>query len=181
MPDLAKFKQVSPFEEINGFTYSGAFPVNKGTVVALTGQGFQLGSTKINEMLGAVGAAFPNAVNQRYGVYPKVVIADSGHGNAILGILAYDGRENDENGLPLKFNPQKAAEMGVFISGQACPIITRGIVAYSGVAHAAPSAGSVAYISGAGTITTTNVGQKAVGKFLSAPDSRNIALLKLEL
>ena len=49
-----------------------------------------------------------------------------------LGMLLYDVREDDENGEKLIFNPRKAAENDYVISGQAVPILTRGIVLYSG-------------------------------------------------
>ena len=71
--------------------------------------------------------------------------------------------------------------MGVVISGQAVPVLTRGVVLYSGLA--AGSAGDDVYLHAtvAGDLSTTNTGGTKVGKLLGDLDANNVALLKIEL
>ena len=95
-----------------------------------------------------------------------------------------DVRELDENGEKLIFNPRKAAEMGVVLSGQAVPVLTKGLVTYSGATQGV-AVGNFAFVSGtagelAGAATLPGLTTK-VGKWLSANDSAGIALLKIEL
>jgi hypothetical protein len=93
-----------------------------------------------------------------------------------------DIRELDENGEKLAFNPRKVAEMGVVISGQSVPVLTRGTVLYSGVTA---TAGQVAQIAFAGNgelvaSTTLLAGATKVGTFLGT-SVNGIAPLKIEL
>lgn len=180
--DLRPFRQYSEHDVVNLFSYSGdSTLVKKGLAVKVVGAGFQDGAdANPVELLGSVGASYTNVVSQRYGVKAKVALA--GSGDAILGLTLMDIRENDENGEKLVFNPRKAAEMGVVISGQAVPVLTRGIVLYSGVPTA--TAGDDAWVSGAaGELNggTRATGATKVGKWLSSKDSNGIALLKIEL
>ena len=181
--NLRPFRQYSESDVVNLFAFSGdSTLVVKGLAVKVTGDGWtnEANSSPV-EALGSVGASYTNVVSQRYGVKARVAVAASG--DAILGLTLMDVRELDENGEKLVFNPRKAAEMGVVISGQAVPILTKGLVLYSGAANVA--AGSAAYVSGAagelaGAATLpTNATQ--VGKWLSKNDSNGIALLKIEL
>ena len=181
--NLRPFRQYSESDVVNLFAFSGdSTLVNKGLAVQVTGDGWtnESGTSPV-ELLGSVGASYNNVVSQRYGVKAKVATATSGA--AILGITLMDIRELDENGEKLVFNPRKAAEMGVVISGQAVPVLTKGIVLYSGASNV--SAGHVAFVSGsagelAGAATLPTNATK-VGKWLSKNDSKNIALLKIEL
>jgi hypothetical protein len=139
-------------------------------------------------MIGNVGGSFPLSNSQRFGVKPKVTIATSGD---VLGLTLLDVREVDENGEKLIFNPRKAAEMNVVISGQTVPVLTRGVVLYSGTSIANATAGQIAVVSGTqgdlanisvgaanrGTATTPEV---TVGKFLGNAVN-NTALLKIML
>jgi len=179
--NLRPLTQYDEREVINFFAYSGdSTLVRKGTAVKIQGAGFQADSTNPVEMLGGPGASYTNTVSQRYGVVPKVAAAVSG--DKVIGFTLMDIRELDENGEKLVFNPRKAAEMNVVISGQAVPVLTRGIVLYSGLA--AGSAGDNVYLhSGtAGDLTTTNHGGNTkVGKLLGDRDANGVALLKIEL
>ena len=70
-------------------------------------------------------------------MYPTVSLTITGCGanetkGAVLGVTLNQTAKNDENGEKLLYNPRKAAEMGVSISGQSCPIVTKGIFSYSG-------------------------------------------------
>ena len=181
--NLRPFRQYSESDVVNLFAFSGdSTLVVKGLAVKVAGDGWtnEANSSPV-ETLGSVGASYNNVVSQRYGAKAKVAVAASG--DAILGLTLMDVRELDENGEKLVFNPRKAAEMGVVISGQAVPILTKGLVLYSGAANVA--AGSAAYVSGtagelAGAATLPTNATK-VGKWLSKNDSNGIALLKIEL
>lgn len=188
---LRPFRDYSEHEVLNLFAYSGAAEsssviLTKGAAVKLSAEGFTVGPTSSSanqptELLGNVGAAFPLSQSQRFGVRPKVTLATSGD---VLGLTLLDVRELDENGEKLIFNPRKAAEMNVVISGQAVPVLTRGVVLYSGDAIASATAGQIAVVSGtAGELANVSAvrgTEVAVGKFLGNAVS-NTALLKIML
>ena len=178
--NLRPLQQYSEHDVINFFAYSGdSTLVRKGTAVKVQGAGFKADSTNPVEMLGNPGASYTNTVSQRYGAVPKVAAAVSG--DKVIGFTLLDIRETDENGEKLVYNPRKAAEMNVVISGQAVPVLTRGVVLYSGLA--AGSAGDNVYLHAtvAGDLSTTNTGGTKVGKLLGDLDANNVALLKIEL
>jgi hypothetical protein len=173
MPNLRPFRDYDEHDVVNLFSYSGTLPVNKGTIVKIVGNGWK--NTDEIELLGSPGNAFGNTVAERYGVAAKV--ADAGSGDASLGILLYDVKETDENGEKLIFNPRKAAEMNVAVSGQAVPVATRGTFLYSG-AVGTPAAGGTAYWNGT---EISSVGGTTIGMFLGAKDTDNNVLVKINL
>lgn len=189
--NLRPFRDYSEHEVLNFFAYSGAADsssviATKGKAVKISAEGFTTGPTNSSanqptDFLGDVGAAFPLSNSLRFGVRPKVTIATSGD---VLGLTLLDVRELDENGEKLIFNPRKAAEMNVVISGQAVPVLTRGVVLYSGSAIANATAGQYAVVSGAAgelaNTSTLRTNEVAVGKFLGNAVS-NTALLKIML
>ena len=96
-------------------------------------------------------------------------------------------QELDENGEKLIFNPRKASEKGVVISGQGVPVLTRGVVVYSGSEiSAAANVGAGVFISNlnAGELSTVDstaggaTSANKVGTLLSKPIN-GIALVKL--
>lgn len=189
--NLRPFRDYSEHEVLNFFAYSGAADsssviATKGKAVKISAEGFTTGPTNSSanqptDFLGDVGAAFPLSNSQRFGVRPKVTIANSGD---VVGLTLLDVRELDENGEKLIFNPRKAAEMNVVISGQAVPVLTRGVVLYSGSAITNATAGQYAVVSGAAgelaNTSTLRTNEVAVGKFLGNAVS-NTALLKIML
>lgn len=178
---IMPFRQYDEHDVVQGFTWSGLFPVDKGTLVKIGGDGWY-NTDEPTEFLGDIGNNVTNTVSERYGAAAKVVAAASGDSSVVLGMLLYDGRETDENGYPLKFEPRKAAEMNIFVSGQTCPILTRGLVLYSGAKNGTVSVSSMAYVSGQGQISVDQpAGATKVGKFLGKANANGFALLKLEL
>jgi hypothetical protein len=137
MPQLGPFRDYSEHEVINVFAvsgYDGNTILNRGTLVKIAGEGFKLDGGTAIEFLGNPSAFSPtNVVSQRYGAIPKVVPCTSGTTDIPLGITLFDVRETDENGELLKFRPRKAAELEAVISGQAVPVVRRGLFAYSGI------------------------------------------------
>ena len=91
--------------------------------------------------------------------------------------------ETDENGEKLIFTPRKAAEKDWVLSGQAVPILTRGIVLYSGTQLAAdnPVYGATLYSDNNGELTTTNGGGSVVGVTLGGEDENNHVLVRINL
>jgi hypothetical protein len=180
MPTLRPFRDYDEKDVINLYAISGAtLPVNKGTLVYIT-RGFRADDVNPLEMLGSYGDFSPsNTVAQRYGVVPKIGIA--GTGNNPLGITLFDVRETDENGEMLKYRPRKASEMEAILSGQAVPVVTRGIFLYSGIVGTI-TAGQDLYAGPNGTITGTNpnsAGYK-VGKALGATGADGSCLVWLD-
>lgn len=188
---LRPFRDYSEHEVLNLFAFSGtaesaAVMATRGAAVKVSAEGFTTGPTSSSanqptDFLGDVGAAFPLSNSQRFGVRPKVTLADSGN---VLGLTLMDVRELDENGEKLIFNPRKAAEMNVVISGQAVPVLTRGVVLYSGSAITNATAGQFAVVSGtAGDLANTSTlrtNEVAVGKFLGNAVN-GTALIKIML
>jgi hypothetical protein len=180
MPGYIKgFRQVSEYDVINLFSFSGTLPATKGTVVKIAGSGWR-STDDPNIMLGGIGSTIPNTVSQRWGVLPKVQVCMSG--DTPFGILLYDVREVDENGDLLISNPRKRDEMQCVLSGQAVPIATRGLFLYSGISGN-PTAGGSAHATDFGTVAPSNAGAAAslLGKFLGAKADDNTILLKLDL
>jgi len=204
MANLRPFRDYDEKDVINLFTYSGTLPVTRGTVVRIN-RGYVATDTN-PVMLGAIAASYNNTVSQRWGAYANVVA--SAAGETSLGILLKDVRETDENGELLKFNPIKAAEMDVCISGQAVPVVTRGIFLYSGANRAAlmsgcsghtkvyvgaggeltitPTSGTVRTIGGSGNGAQTliynlsGITSNVVGECLGGLDTNQSVLVKLD-
>jgi hypothetical protein len=198
MATLRPFRDYDEKDVINLFAWSGTIPATRGTVVKIN-RGYTVSDTN-PIMLGGIAASYRNTVSQRWGAYANVVAA--GAGEAALGILLKDVRETDENGELLKFNPIKAAEMDVVLSGQAVPICTKGIFLYSGGTASALLTGVTAmsplYVGAGGELTltptsgvngefpafsgtlTSGVTSKRVGFALGGVDTTNCVLVKLD-
>ena len=190
MPTLRPLQDYDPHDVINFFSWSGAVPAYKGTIVKIaTATGFIASSPDPVEMFGGAGNAYSNTVSQRYRTQAQVVASTSGSAGVKdipLGMLLYDVRETDENGEKLLYHPRKAAENDWVISGQAAPILTRGIVLYSGATLGAdvvgPGSGVYAAADGELACDADHVEKSTkVGKALGQKDSNNHILLKLEL
>jgi len=176
MPTLRPFRDYNEKDVLNLYTFSGTAFVDpvyqvtayKGTFVQITGDGFRPDNEPI-EMVGAYGNfTVNNFVAQRYGAAAKVATLQNPNGGvAPLGMTLFDMRELDENLIPLKYNPRKAAEMEAVISGQVVPIVRRGTFLYSGIRTSggiACVAGGSAYAGYNGEIATSGVYK--VGVFL---------------
>ena len=173
MPTLRPFRDYDEKDVLNLYAFSGNIPTTKGTLVKIAGDGFRP-DTEPLEMLGNMGDfSVNNWVGQRYGVLPKIAVA--GPTDSPLGMMLFDVREYDENNMPLKYNPRKAAEMEAAISGQAVPVVTRGLFMYSGIVVSggvAVQAGKPCYVGYNGVIATSGAsGATSIGKFLGSTGS----------
>lgn len=190
MPQLKPFRQYNENDVINLFAFDGTVStagVNKGTLVKLASSGFRNTDDPTLAWTNGPGASFDGTVSMRYEVPWKVQLCQTGSAgvkDVPLGITLYDIKEWDENGEKLIFNPRKAAELQCVLSGMAVPVLTKGLVLYSGTltnggeGSIGPGATVYAGANGElGTATTAN----AVGKTLGGADADGYVLLKLEL
>lgn len=123
---LLPFRDNDPHEEINLFALDGVGTGLAGTLVEMVS--FNPDNTDEFSSIG-VGFQPDGTQSVRYNVLNKMKPSTSGApASKILGIQLYDVREYDENGNKLIFNPQKQEEMKVLLSGQAVPVLKRGLV-----------------------------------------------------
>ena len=181
MPNLKPFRDYSEHDVINLFQVSGTYPVTKGTFVTVFGSGVNLRDENQLDNI----SPFGNSHSAKFNVPWAAYAAPSGttRSNA-LGVTLKDVRTVDENGELLIFRPRKAAEMDVIISGQACPILTRGALLYSGIVGT-PSYGSGALPSDAGDGSLKVAGaynaSTHVAKFLGPINQDGYALIEVNI
>jgi hypothetical protein len=178
MANLKPFRDYDEHDVINLFAVNSE-STNKGTVVTADSNGINLkDATSLDNL-----SSYDNTLSAQFNVPWTVSPAASGAAKgSIVGLLLKDVRKYDENGEQLMYNPRKAAEMDVIISGQACPILTKGIVLVS-VAEGTPGFGSGAAVAdaGGGDLKVVAYSNATVGKFLGPKNDEGYALLKVEL
>lgn len=180
MPNLRPFRDYDEHDVINLFRYSGSDNVNKGTFVKIV-----TGWTNDEiHSYDPFAQQYPNVVSMRYGVRPAVTATATG--DVAIGMTLYDVREVDENGEKLVYKPEKAAQMQVAVSGQAVPVVTRGVFLYSGVhGVVTPGANLFATTNGELTVQVTGAGATAlpqankVGIALGPKNASNYVLIKI--
>ena len=166
--------------------------LNKGLLVSVKGNGWKNTDDPVNKTgIGNPGASYTNTVSFRYGAAANIEPCASG--SQPLGITLFDVAEVDENGEKLIYNPRKAAEMQAVVSGQAVPVLTKGIVLYSGNLTSgganSVTAGSKVYadmlnqgeLSSSATESTGSASQIQVGTALGSVDADGFILLKIDL
>ena len=178
MANLKPFRDYDEHDVINLFAVNSV-STNKGTVVTADRNGVNFkDATSLDNL-----SPFGNTLSAQFNVPWTVSPAASGSAKgSIVGLLLKDVRKFDENGEQLIFNPRKAAEMDVIISGQAAPILTKGLVLVSGIVGT-PGFGSGAAVSdaGGGDLKVVTYASATVGKFLGPKNDEGYALLKVEL
>lgn len=188
MPNLKPFRQYNPHDVINMLSYSGdvSSTVNKGTLVKIVGSGVDFSQDPM-EFLGAPGASYSNTVSQRYGVPWQVAPCQTGAAGVQdqpLGLTLWDVRETDENGEKLLYNRRKREELQCVKSGEAVPVVTRGLFYYTGtLCDSGPGsvgANTAVYAGANGELSTAADG-KLVGRTVGPVDAFAHVLLKLEL
>ena len=165
--------------------------INKGLLVSVKGNGWKNTDDPVNKTgIGNPGASFANTTSFRYGAAANVEPFKSGQ--QPFGITLWDVAEVDENGEKLLYHPRKAAEMQAVISGQAVPVLTKGIVLYSGnltsggadtVVAGAPIYADNVYGGDLSASATSggSVAQVKVGVALGSVDANGFMLLRLDL
>ena len=165
--------------------------MSKGILVSVKGNGWKNSDDPVGKTgIGNPGASYSNTVSFRYGTTATVEPFKSGE--QPLGVTLYDVAEVDENGEKLIYNPRKAAEMQAVVSGQAVPVLTKGIVLYSGNLTSGGAntvtAGSPIYAdsTNGGAISSSatssgGVAQIQIGTALGSVDADGFILLKIDL
>jgi hypothetical protein len=178
---IRPFRDYSEHEVINLFALQGES--NKGTFVTAAVSGFDLTAPSAFQ-----DDSFINGtVSARFNVANKVKAAPSGTTAAmVLGMTLKDVKSVDENGYPLKFEPRKAAERDVVISGEAVPVVKRGVFLYSGVSEAGGvcgfGSGLAVADAGDGSLKVVAPGSaSAVAKALGPKDSNGFVLIDIKL
>jgi hypothetical protein len=181
--NLKPFRDYDDHDVINLFAVSGA-SVDKGTLVIAQASGINLKDQSSLDNLSFAGNTLSAQFNVPWTVAPAPANSLK---SQIVGFVLKDVRTFDENGERLIFNPRKAAEMDVIISGQAAPVLTKGTVLISGIVGT-PSYGQGAAAADAGDGSLKVVGYASgtnsgicVGKFLGPKNDEGYALLKIEL
>jgi len=178
---------VASYSDLN----AAGVKVNKGLLVSVK-NGWKNTDDPVNKTgIGNPGNTYTNTVSFRYGAAATVEPCASG--SQPLGITLWDVAEVDENGEKLIYHPRKAAEMQAVVSGQAVPVLTKGIVLYSGNLTSggadSVSAGAKVYadmlrqgdLSSSSTESTGGASQIQVGTALGATDADGFILLKIDL
>jgi hypothetical protein len=178
MPTLKPFRDVNPHDVINFFKFESG-TANKGTFVKIV-SGFdnEDPNGQVAYANDITAQSYGNTVSMRYGVKPYVTATASG--DTPIGMLLYDVRETDENGERLWYHPRKQAEMQCVISGQAVPILTKGMVLYSGISGVpgAVTAGQSVYTFGNGELCTSGATSARVGYTLGPKDAKGWTLIR---
>ena len=187
MATLRPFRDYSEHDVINlfAFDYSGT-DIDAGNLVKIKSTAGFSAHDDLNQDSTMLWDGLNNVISDRYAVNARVDLA--GSGETPLGMMLYGCKEVDENGEKLVYNPRKAAEMQVTVSGQAVPVVTRGLFLVNNV-DGTPTAGGIAYCggdaTGDGKISATSGGSKVtIGRFLGPDtnaDGTGDVLLKLEL
>jgi len=123
---LLPFRQYDDNNVVNMFSYDGG-EVGAGLIVKITSADLNSDAVQYGEggFLNTIG----NASSMYASVPHKVQLADSG--DAALGILLRDVREEDENGEKIRFYPEKKAELQCVASGEAVPVASKGIFTFT--------------------------------------------------
>lgn len=182
-PNLKPFRQYNENDVVNLFAHTDG-SVNRGTVVkAVSGDM----TAHPNQYGSSVDSNSPSRATSLRAVVPwKMSTCSSGDTN-VLGILLYDIRETNAYGEKYIFQPRyETSEQQVVISGQAAPVLTKGIVEINGFSGTpGPGSGAIVSTVAAGKLLVSNgvakFGAGRVGTFLTTSGADGYALLKIEL
>lgn len=188
-PNLKPFRDYDEHEVYNGFFSANVTTLNKGTFVSIVAGAsgntnvFQNTNRPATPLLGigpAYGGAPSRAVSYRSETKWKVQACPSG--TVPLGVALYDVRETNAYGESYLARPsQERYEQEVVVSGEALPILARGLVNLKGFSGTATPGSGINYcVNGSGVVGVYTKGT-SYGRFLSAADYEGYALFKVEL
>ncbi|MBC8410842.1 MAG: hypothetical protein H8E12_19315 [Rhodobacteraceae bacterium] len=108
-----------------------------------------------------LSASYDHTKNQYPEVQLKVTAAAVGSlAGKVVGVTLKQTLEQDENGEKLLYNPVKRDELQAVLSGQACPVATRGIFTLTSSAFDAAADGANSCVPGyAAVISPDNAGK----------------------
>jgi hypothetical protein len=188
-PNIKPFRDYDEHEVYNGFFSANVASLNKGTFVSIVPGAsgnlnvIQGANRPATPLLGA-GPAYGNGparvTSYRSEVKWKVQATPSG--TVPLGVALYDVRETNAFGESYLSRPAyERIEQEVVVSGEALPILARGLIALKGfTGTAAPGSGINTCVNGLGVVGSYTKGT-SYGRFLSAADADGYALFKVEL
>lgn len=186
-PNLKPFRQFSEYEVINGLYAATTATLNKGTVVTITTASgntnvLTSGNSPVTPHLGVQGSwgqAPSYARSNRNEVKWKVAAA--GPTDVALGVTLRDVKETNRFGENYAYRPKwERDEQMIVISGEAVPILTRGLIMTNSFTGTA-AVNSGATVSGGLLVVSAYSKTTSVGKFLTNADADGYALFKLEL
>ena len=189
-PNLKPLRSYDEHDVIEFFSHTLS-EANKGSLVAVTAAE---GNTNVWQNANATPPPSLDSFGQLAGV-PSRAYADRKEvtwkvknattGDIPLGLLLYDVRETNSFGEKYIYRPRyERVEQDAVISGEAVPIVTRGVFKINGfVGTPGPGSGGATSASG-GYIAVAEYGATGVttvGKFLTSADADGYAVFKLEL
>ena len=184
---LKPFRQYEENDVINLFALD-ANSGDKGSLVIVKGSGWVNNQSDF-EVTSLTSQG--NVVSWRMSVPYKLQLAPSGAtATTILGMMLYDIREVNYLGLPLIYDKQRKEEAQCVVSGEAVPVVTKGLFLVSGnwgtgagqAGVPGVGSGAVASDAGAGAWKVVAAGTSgSIGRFLGAADADGFALFQLAL
>lgn len=200
---LLPFRQYDENDVINFYSLD-AETGEAGSVVRVSSANLDVEPIKYVER--GDSNSYQNTLGHGLSLYPEVtykVTKMTGTGTNLrpLGLLLRDVRAKDENGENLLYYPEKKEELQCVVSGEAVPVLTRGLVTVNTRALAGglpPAIGAIAVCSTNGTLTgvmhdsaSTEQKHTHVGKFIATGERESktttdafagaYAILKIEL
>jgi len=164
---LLPFRQYDENDVINLFANaaSDANPTTNGNGSAGVFVSIQAGNfskdpiTYVNRT--ELGASYGHTRNQYPEVQLKVVAAPvASKAGEVVGVTLKQTLEADENGEKLLYNPVKKDELQAVLSGQACPVATRGVFTLTSDAFDLAADGTNSCVPGyAAVISPENAGK----------------------
>ena len=188
-PNLKPLRSYDEHDVVEFFAHTDA-SANKGSVVAISAaegntnvwQNASDPATPSLSSFGQLSQVPSRAYADRKEVAWKVTNATTG--DVPLGMLLFDVRETNDFGEKYIYRPrEERIERDVVVSGEAVPVLTRGVVKINGfIGTPGPGSGGALSASGGYVAVADNVtGVETVGKFLTSADGDGYALFKLEL
>lgn len=170
------FRDYSEHDVVNLFSLN-ASSGDKGTLVKIVGNGFI--NNQSHGIASNMNGGIPNVYTPRYEVKAKVGACPSGV--KPFGIQLYDVREKNQFDYPLIFDPVRKAEMQCVVSGEAVPVVRKGIFLMGPFASGVnPGPGSGAAPSDAGDgdwkVTDSLTAAGCFAEFLGTKDADGYAL-----
>jgi hypothetical protein len=179
---LLPFRQYNEHNVINLFAYDavGAPAAlsdpftngdnDAGVFVTITNGNMDLDPVvyETNSYLGKTD--YPHIGRDQYPVVPLKYQAATG-GQQVLGVTLKQTLTHDENGEKLLYYPQKALEMSALLTGQAVPVLTKGLVTLNETAVTSPGAGGVFPSPGSDVVISKTEAGKVSGAAAHTADS----------
>lgn len=186
--NLKPARQYSEFDVLPYFALNTATG-SKGTPVVISNSGVNTNnSTPTVHSNLAAGLNKGNTYSPRWEIYPRVRAAVSGE--KPIGITLYDTLENNQFNYPLLYDKQRREELQAVLSGQAVPILCKGVVTVGPFAAGETPHPSGKFLAVKGTgdlgVTTLTSGTSGVapanafGRFLGSKDSDGYAMVQFD-